>query len=772
MSEQTQAASPKCQASGRSVLGWCAAVGVVAIAVPRCLVAFESQLLWHFDAAAAMDSGQRIGPSGAALCDWLCIAVLLLALTARRWRGPGHGVMVLWWAVGAAVWLWHGWHDAAALRIGGNWAGATALGLAALHLAGDARLKKFIVLGLLATIIPLSAAAVYQVAVEHPQTVRNYEQNQQWILRQQQIEPGSIEQRKYETRLMQNEATGRFGLANVFGSVTMTLTLGAAGLTIAWRKRRVALIVGSAVTLLGLIGLALSFSKGAVGALGVTAAGLAVVWAIARWRKWRGWWVVGVMAIVMMGVAGVLGRAAMGVPDTAEGERSLLFRAMYWQGAVEMFINRQTPFPGAGVGPGHFKEQFSIVKPPVCPEDVTDPHNVFVAMVSMLGLGGAAWGALAIGWLGRAAAGVCPAGGDVHAAGEGQAEGDSLPRAWWPATVIAGGLAFTMVMAVRLATLEAVWWVMPLLAVGLAVLARRWWREGRLVGWGVLAAVLGAFAIVLPFVGVPLAAGAVWIALVGLAGRLPLNDSPWARLGVLAAATAMLLHNQIEMAMTNTMAAPLLWALLGAAAGQSWPAERRGEGAVRGVRAWIAPALVLAIALAALWPVVGLMRQYHRADAGVTLLASGDARGAAAMFEQAWRTGPHEPRFAAAAARAHGSAGRFERAVALLAEARKHGDNLGQLWRTESRLATVRALRTHDRRALDRAVEAARRALPFSPHSARAHLAAADIAHLAGRMDLARRWYAEALRLNANAYLDPDGQLPLADVSRAEARRE
>src|SRR5690606_17826863 len=89
--------------------------------------------------------------------------------------------------------------------------------------------------------------------------------------------------------------------------------------------------------------------------------------------------------------------AVQGLLGTRAGDLSLLFRWFYFRTAGVIFGHE----PLVGVGPGGFQAAYQLHKPAISPEDVSDPHNLLLSLVAMLGVGGAALGAVWMGWLWR-----------------------------------------------------------------------------------------------------------------------------------------------------------------------------------------------------------------------------------------------------------------------------------------------------------------------------------------------------------------------------------
>ncbi len=718
------------------VVGDVALVGLIVIAVARCVVAFHSAVPWNFSHLLPDAPDTAVEAAGTAIVDALMVGVLLAAMVDAMLRRArltiAAGSMIGLWMIGALFTWQHAMFSADGLRIGGNWIGATALGLAAMLLAGVPRRRTLLVAAMVALVVPLSLDAAHQVLVEHPMTVRQYEADRAAALAAQGIEVGSAAQRKFETRLNQVEATGQFGLSNVFGSVIGTLTLLAGGVALAamcrravpwWRPAGVV-----AIALLGVVALMMTLSKGAL--LAALLAGGAVAVA---WRAKPGWLRAVCVGAVVFAFAAVVVRGWIGPPDSPAGERSLLFRWFYWQGAASMLAQD----PLWGVGPGRFQEYFLRHKPPLCPEDVSDPHNVFVSWLSMLGVGGAALCGMLGVMFWRAAS--------PPLAASHQADGSTTaPREAIAKPPAAGDVNWRLLVALAAA----------LLAFGAQYVIQldMLWIDSAAI------LVLGA------------------VLFVAIAARLPADwlDTPAARLGLIAAATGALVHAQIEMNLVNTMSAPLLFVLLGTAAGRGDAATRE-----RSPARW--PwAVLLGVALAACSPLAlfvprlaiaqARMGQAVRAlvespDSSDSYLVVGDILGVSGWF-------PHEPR---------GAALYHEAVVAAIS--RQPLDEQAGLWREVAdewpvldppHPASLNPAKQLRRRLLIvrlgwRAsgdpfwVEQAARAQAglerYEPHGLFAFVELGDVFAAMGASQKAVEAYRRALAIDANYYLDPDSRL-------------
>jgi hypothetical protein len=205
---------------------------------------------------------------------------------------------------------------------------------------------------------------------------------------------------------MQAEATAWFGLSNVASSALGALAIAATGVACAlWRPRRLGAVLVSLFAAAALALVALNGSKGAIAAVAIGAAFAA--WC-ARTRASR----VHVVAALVLLALPVVGVAARGAVGMSLGERSLLFRAQYVEGALRTFAQH----PSVGVGPAGFGDAYLLVRPALSPEEVQSAHAAWADWMASLGIGGVAWvvvlGVL-VAWCARAACDDGPAAADA-----------------------------------------------------------------------------------------------------------------------------------------------------------------------------------------------------------------------------------------------------------------------------------------------------------------------------------------------------------------------
>ncbi|MHC4995356.1 MAG: O-antigen ligase family protein, partial [Planctomycetota bacterium] len=555
--------------SRHTLLGWLALGAIVTVAAVRCLVTFVPDLwleaeMWAVGASGGVTTDHHsYGPAGAALLDGLAALALLLAVVDNTRTGRRvFAAPIALWITGVVFALWHGQGAAESMRLGLNWAGALAVALTALHLGVDAVKRRVLIGALIALMAPLGLHAAHQVAVVHPATVAAYEANREEALARRGIEPGSEAQRKFEQRLYQREASGRVGLSNVFGSLVMALSLLGLGAAAAFvrvktedKKNLATRYTLIAVTLLGLIALALTFSKGAILAMGAASGATVTAWfGVKKMRTNATLWGSLGIGIVLFGCLAVLLRGAAGAPDTAAGERSLLFRFHYWGGASRMLAD----MPLTGVGPGRFAERYLQVKNPISPEDVSDPHNAMVSFASTLGFGGLAWCVLLLMLVWYAARSLTQSNTPDPIA--------ATTTPWRPLALI-GLVAMIGAFLPPLGYYGPTSIALAVIAALPALLGAKVTRDGQ-PGMGAALILMGPIAAtaLLPDVGFWLTGVTALVALMIVCASAAALDAPLARLGLFAAATGALLHSQIEMNLTHPMTAPALALLIGLAA--------------------------------------------------------------------------------------------------------------------------------------------------------------------------------------------------------------
>ncbi|MBL8762397.1 MAG: hypothetical protein JNL50_13960, partial [Phycisphaerae bacterium] len=198
------------------------ATGVLlACILARCVVSLDPFPFWSGDPTLLATPQTSLGPTGQIILD----AVSLLAAALVLWRSHGLSIWSpLLLVVGSIAALAHAFViDQGSLdnvRVGVSWCASFSAGIAGLAIARDRACRALSWGVLLALVVMLACKGALQYFVEHPETVRAYKQHRQQFLESQGWSEGSMMARAFERRLFQNEATGWFGLSNVFASVS------------------------------------------------------------------------------------------------------------------------------------------------------------------------------------------------------------------------------------------------------------------------------------------------------------------------------------------------------------------------------------------------------------------------------------------------------------------------------------------------------------------------------------------------------------------------
>jgi hypothetical protein len=435
-------------------------IAVLLILIPQLVRATTGMTTfpgWDLDPLIYAVTGNSITPAGSLLIDALSLlgAALLLVWSARRGIAF-HLPLILLTLIGAAGVVLHGWivgpnHGSLGnQRIGASWLGAMLAALAIWHAAQDLRVRRVLAGTLLGLIALLALHGVVQVCYVHAQTVADFNANPNKLYASHGWLPDSSMAKSFKRRLEQPEASGWFGLANVYATFAAAGLVAGAGLLWGRIARRSPLNAAGQsplfTLLLGLftiasaIALFLAHAKGgfasAVGGL-VALPILAILRGLARFgvraqalRASGGCGIpplarrarcrilqtrLGRLAALYPAqtrvFAGFLGLSAIAAPIAlvlirgrlgehfASGEHSLLFRSFYARAAGSIFLEH----PILGVGPDGFQRAFTLAKPPLCPEEVTSPHCIVWDWLATLGILGLAWICILARWAVHAA---------------------------------------------------------------------------------------------------------------------------------------------------------------------------------------------------------------------------------------------------------------------------------------------------------------------------------------------------------------------------------
>ncbi len=198
----------------------------------------------------------------------------------------------------------------------------------------------------------------------------------------------------FERRILAREASGTFSHSNVAGSYLVLCGITALGLAIStWRNRnedasslKLLCKIGSGIGAAAILATVwLTGSLGAILTGGVAIAGLLLAWRfrpkIDRHRRKLfalGW------SAFLLGCVATIGH---GIYHGSLPGSSLNFRWQYWVNATGMIADH----PLAGVGRENFGNHYLAYKSIESPEEISNPHNLFVQAASewgFLGLAG------------------------------------------------------------------------------------------------------------------------------------------------------------------------------------------------------------------------------------------------------------------------------------------------------------------------------------------------------------------------------------------------
>ncbi len=275
--------------------------------------------------------------------------------------------------------------------------------------------RRALAISVLATLgAALAFKGLYQHFVEIPQTIAQFSRHPNRWLVNVGIRPGSSAVRLFIARLKSREVSG-FGSDNdQFGEALIPLILLNLMLALAWyflrRKSRDlppltprttakrtagiqpsaaattanTLVIGSIfagiILLAELAVLWFTRSKGSIAATVLCVIALIAGFAGAKYVQRLGYRLFWFMVLLAVAGAGLL--VAYGITFHGLPTKDLLFRWQYWNGAVGIILHHVWN----GVGLNNFGYYYTRYKWPSAPEDVKDPHNIFVRIASELGM--------------------------------------------------------------------------------------------------------------------------------------------------------------------------------------------------------------------------------------------------------------------------------------------------------------------------------------------------------------------------------------------------
>jgi len=254
-----------------------------------------------------------------------------------------------------------------------------------------------VVLGALA--FTASAKGLWEVFVEIPIKVAQWEEDPAGMLRRMEIAPDSPQAIAVEARATESTPAGFNVMANVFASLLLVLLLAVVGAALAkLNQARTALpaflatrkkgelpadIVLAATLAMLAVPLAtllvLTRSRGGIIAAAVALAAFAIVFRFrhalaARWKK-------ALLAAGGVFLALLLAVVTFGLVTDRLPTKTMTFRWMYWTATAKMIADQ----PLTGVGAGNFGAAYVTVRDVRGEEAVKNPHNVIVHALAEFG---------------------------------------------------------------------------------------------------------------------------------------------------------------------------------------------------------------------------------------------------------------------------------------------------------------------------------------------------------------------------------------------------
>lgn len=370
---------------------WIGGVGIVVIAVMRCVISFAPQIVFDIDPALDPTPLAGLGPGGSILLDALLLLACACALVGevRTKRGVDWMLLLLALAPAPLV-IWHGLDDAGNLWRGSTWMAGMAACAVGAHLARDRSMRVILLALLLGVIGVLMVRGAAQILHEFPRDITQFERTKDAFFAARGWETDSSQALAFERRLRATDPTAWFVTTNIFASfmaVGFVVGLGAAICALKKQLGRAWLSASIIWTGLCAAGLVLSGSKGAM----LAAAGgsaLLVLPVLNRRMETVFRRRIGLLALgfIIAALLGVVVRGAL-LPESFLGDKSLLFRWHYLVSAGRVVADHWL----VGVGPDGFKAAYTAVRVPRNPEEVLSAHSMFVDWTTTLGVVGTAW---------------------------------------------------------------------------------------------------------------------------------------------------------------------------------------------------------------------------------------------------------------------------------------------------------------------------------------------------------------------------------------------
>ncbi|MCC6422589.1 MAG: O-antigen ligase family protein [Phycisphaerales bacterium] len=369
----------------------------VALALILALVAARATMMEYQRDPFAVDPNSSPIPRGVGITtsiflDLLCCVPALLVLTRRAYdptfalvrcySALPLGLLVGWamlstrWADDRFLTLITSTHLVAALAI--IWATAQLV-----RTWRHIRLVAAIALGLL--LAYAVHGAIYRY-VELPDLQRSFQQNRTQIFAERGWQPDSFSAQQFERKITNGEMAGFSASPNTYAAATVMLAIVALGwLAELLRDRPIDGRIGLPIIALLSAGWIIYYTQSKAAMISpILGAGLLLfVGLFGPWlaRRRRLVFVLSVL-VILLGMLAVIGH---GLYHGTLPSVSLAFRWKYWIASWEMF---RAEHPWIGVGWANFGQHYLAYRLPDAPEEIKDPHNFIIRVLTELGIVG------------------------------------------------------------------------------------------------------------------------------------------------------------------------------------------------------------------------------------------------------------------------------------------------------------------------------------------------------------------------------------------------
>ena len=392
------------------------AVDAVSLAVLLAIIVLRPLISESYDSGGssmtrALGQVSDASPLTTLVFDTLILLAAVACCAVRAWTGAVYRRTGLEWGtllvVIAAV-ISCACAGQKRLAINGtiDWICYPILTITLVQLLRSDGLRRLVVALVLAGACAQAVQCLEQATIGNAETWQHYLSMKEDFWKQQGVELDAPTVELFERRMQSRESQGFLPHSNVTGAYLILCALVGAGVVWdQWRNRNVigpsppsatlrrpqeATLhwLGSVVGAMAVVVLlAAAYTTGSLGALvsGVAGAALGVV------LHFAGPWIAGHRrAALLIGwgaaITGVLGFVAYGLARDAFPHMSLTFRWQYWKITAPMIADHWW----AGVGRENFGRHYLFYKPIDAPEEISNPHNVFVQALAEWGVVGLA----------------------------------------------------------------------------------------------------------------------------------------------------------------------------------------------------------------------------------------------------------------------------------------------------------------------------------------------------------------------------------------------